>query len=60
MSTHWKFSKLVTNRELVLKTWSGMLPDESNLLDNWINMSRVSVGMDVREQRAQTEECSEE
>ena len=54
VSTHRKFSKLVTNRELVLKTWSGTLQDKSNLPDDWIDVSRVLVGVDVREQRAQT------
>ena len=53
VSTHWKFSKLATNRELVLKTWSNTLQDESNLPDDWIDVSGVLVGMDMREQRAQ-------
>ena len=53
-STHWKFSKLTTNKELVLKTWSSTLLNESNLPDDWIDTSRVLVGMDLREHRAQT------
>ena len=53
-STHQKFGKLTTNRELVLKTWSGTLQDESNLPDDWIDVSGVLVGVDVRERRTQT------
>ena len=45
-----KIGKLVTNRELVLKTWSSTLLDKSNLPDDWINTSGVLVGMDLREQ----------
>ena len=50
-STHQKFGKLATNRELVLKTWSGTLQGESNLSDDWVDVSRVLVGVDMREQR---------
>ena len=58
-STHWKFSKLATNRKLVLKTWSSTLQDESNLPDDWIEVSGVLVGMDMREQRARIKKCAE-
>ena len=54
VSTHQKFGKLATNKELVLKTWSSTLLDESNVLDVWIDASGALAGMDMREQRAQT------
>ncbi|KAG1882495.1 hypothetical protein F4604DRAFT_1879514 [Suillus subluteus] len=50
-----KFNHLLTNSmryrkkalkvETVLKTWSGILLNEENLLDNWVHKSGVLVGM---------------
>lgn len=50
-ATHKKYDKQKTDRDLVLKTWSGTLKNESLLPDDWIETSGVLVGLEARERR---------
>lgn len=40
-----RYGKKALKTELVLRTWSGVLLNEENLLDNWVHNSGVLVGM---------------
>lgn len=57
--THKQFDKLVTDKDLVLRMWSGTLKNESQLLDDWIDSSGVLVGIEIRECRVRGRQSSE-
>ncbi|KAJ7106422.1 hypothetical protein C8R43DRAFT_906232 [Mycena crocata] len=45
LTNKFKFGTLAFNKDLVLKTWSGLLQDEDSLPDDWTYIEGVLVGI---------------
>ncbi len=48
-----KFGPKAASQKIVLRTWSGVLKEESSLLEDWIDQKGVLVGMESIQKRPQ-------